>query len=60
MLELTLYKSARKVLVNPDHIVGIFRDSENGEVYTSVDTIARQYCVSEKYNYIKHLLERRW
>lgn len=59
MLELTLYKSARKVLVNPDHIVAIFRDSDEGEVYTAVDTIAKQYCVTENYNYIKHLLEQK-
>lgn len=57
MLELTLYKSARKVLINPDHIVGIFTDSDKGEVYTAIDTTAKQYCVTEKPGYIKHLLE---
>ena len=60
MLELTLYKSARKVLIHPDHIVGIFTDSDEGEIYTAVDTIAKQYCVAEKYNYIKSLLEQKW
>lgn len=59
MLELTLYKSSRKVLVNPDHIVAIFRDSDEGEVYTAVDTIATQYCVAEKPEYIKYLMEQK-
>lgn len=59
MLELTLYKSARKVLIHLDHIVGIFTDSDKGEVYTAIDTIAKQYCVAERYNYIKHLLEQK-
>lgn len=58
MLELTLYKSARKVLIHPDHIVGIFTDSDKGEIYTAIDTIAKQYCVAEKYDYIKYLLEQ--
>lgn len=56
MLELTLYKSTRKVLIHPNHIVGIFRDSENGEVYTVVDTVSIQYCVAEKPEYIKYLM----
>ena len=57
MLELTLYKSARKVLICQDHIVAIFKDSDKGEIYTAVDTIATQYCVAEKPEYIKYLLE---
>lgn len=58
MLELTLYKSSRKVLVNPDYIVGIFTNSDNGEVYTVVDTVSIQYCVAEKPQYIKCLMEQ--
>lgn len=58
MIELTLYKSARKVLINPDHIVAIFTASDKGEVYTAIDTIATQYCVTEKYDYIEYLLEQ--
>ena len=56
MLELTLYKSTRKVLIHP---VGIFTDSDKGDVYTAIDTTAKQYCVAEKYDYIKHLLEQK-